>query len=293
MNIGLALFEGILQAIITFIKGILWLFIPILGMIIFFVFNVIYYYVKYRYIEHNIPIKFTGIKPKKTSTLKEVLIRFPRQIAHDLIFQDPNDFDKFGIHMIVGEQGAGKSMTAIYLLEKWKEEFPNLKVYTNMDYKEEDAALEHWQELITRKNDKKGVVNVIDDFVAWWSNKDSKNLPPDVFREICQQRKQRKAIIGTVQSFGDLPKSFRKQTHFVYVPKTFMNSLCFVYKVKAKDYNMEKDCFKNMKLLFVYSQDDFLRSRYDTTLKIEKYKDIEWDYNSYLQECEEAPRDVE
>ena len=293
MNIGLALFEGLFTAIITFLKGMLWLFVPVLGMIIFFVFKVIYHYIKYRYVEHNVPVKFKGNRVRKSNSLKEILIRFPKQIAKDLIFQNPNDFDKFGIHMIVGEQGAGKSMTAIYLLEKWKQEFPDLKVYTNMGYKEETAPLECWQELITRKNNKKGVVNVIDDFVAWWSNKDSKNLPPDVFREICQQRKQRKAIIGTVQSFGDLPKSFRKQTHFVYVPKTFMNSLCFVYQAKAKDYNMEKDCFKNMKLLFVYSQDDFLRSRYDTTLKIEKYKDVEWDYNSYLQQCEEAPPVVE
>lgn len=293
MNIGIALFEGLAKAVFIMIKSLLWLFIPLFGLILFFIGSIIYYYVKYRYVEHNIPIKFRGIRFKKTNTFTEIFLKFPKQLVRDFIFQNPNHFDRFGIHMIVGEQGAGKSMTAVYLLEKWKQEFPDLKIYTNMGYQGEEAALDSWQQLIIRKNEKKGVVNVIDDFVAWWSNKDSKNLPPDVFREICQQRKQRKAIVGTVQSFGDLPKSFRKQTHFVYIPKTFMNGLCFVYKAKAKDYNMETDTFKHMKFMFAYSQNDYLRSRYDTTLKIEKYKDIDWDYNNYLQQCEEAPRYVE
>ena len=102
MNIGLALFEGLFTAIITFLKGMLWLFVPVLGMIIFFVFKVIYHYIKYRYVEHNVPVKFKGNRVRKSNSLKEILIRFPKQIAKDLIFQNPNDFDKFGIHMIVG-----------------------------------------------------------------------------------------------------------------------------------------------------------------------------------------------
>lgn len=216
-------------------------------------------------------------KPYKNNfpgLLKNIFYLFPRQFAYDYLNQDPNAFGEFGVHMVTGEQGSGKTMTVVYLLQKWSSQYPRLKIYTNMAYKYEDGTLETWKQLIDRNNGIYGVVNVIDEIKTWWSNRDSKDVPPEILGEICQQRKQKKAMIGTVQVFSELAKPFRSQTHFVYVPKTFFGCLTIVFKSKAKYYNPEEDKFRKYCGFFIFAHTKKLREAYDTYKKIEKYKDV-------------------
>ena len=145
-----------------------------------------------------------------------------------------------------------------------------------MGYKYENNELFSWKQLITITNGKYGVINVIDDLKAWWSNKDSKDLPPEVLAEICQQRKQRKAIIGTIQVFSEAPKPLRSQTHYVYVPITIAGCLTIVRMTKAKYYDSENDRFKRYCGFFIYVHNKRLRNAYDTYKKIEKYKDTDF-----------------
>ncbi len=221
----------------------------------------------------EIPQKYKNTFP---STLKNIFVLFPKQLAYDFLNQDPNAFDEFGIHIVTGEQGSGKTMTVVYLLQKWKAMYPRVKVYTNMAYKYEDGELLTWKDLLDHNNGIYGVVNVIDELKTWWSNKDSKDVPPEVLGEICQQRKQKKATIGTVQVFSELAKPFRSQTHFIYVPRTFFGCLTVVFKTKAKYYDPEKDNFKKYCGFFLFAHTKKLRNAYDTYKKIEKYKDIEF-----------------
>jgi hypothetical protein len=57
----------------------------------------------------------------------------------------------------------------------------------------------------------KGVLYVIDEIHTYLNALDSKNVPMYVFTEISQQRKQRKAIVGTSQLFMRLAKPLREQ----------------------------------------------------------------------------------
>lgn len=290
MNFFVIFIKSILEIFISCIKGLWFISIPLILGFIFFIVVLIGEYIRLRYIEHIKP-KFKDYEVRRfPGTLINIFYIFPKAMARDIIRQDYTDFDKFGIHMVVGQQGAGKSITAVYLMKKWKAMYPKLKIYTNMGYEDEDDVLVHWKQLIERKNGTKGVVNLIDDFVSWWSSKNQKDVPPEVFSEICQQRKQRKALVGTIQSFGDLPKMFRKQTHHVWLPKTINGNLTIVYHAKAKDYDMETDRFKKMKLAFVFAHTDEIRDSYDTTKKIERLKDEEFYYNQYLNCPEGSPR---
>ena len=299
MNIG-SIFSALLKGVLSILKIALYLIIPLVILLIIFILILIFNYWKYRFVDGIKPkgrftrkyFTYKGKKyyidiprfdkpKKKESTIHKLFISFPKQLSHDFLSQDPNDFDKFGIYMIVGEQGSGKSMTAIYLIEQWREMYPNLRVYTNMGYVYEDGELSHWKQLIERKNGKFGVINVIDDIQPWWSNKDSGKLPPEVMGEICQQRKQKKALIGTIQVFSECPKELRIQTHFIYVPKTYLGCLTIVRRTKAKDYDPDKDRFKKYYGTFFFVHNEHLRSCYDTYKKIEKYKDVEFDVSPY------------
>lgn len=236
-----------------------------------------YFPYKFRYKNINyiieIPKKYKNTFP---GTFKNLFYLFPRQFAYDYLNQDPNAFDKFGIHMVVGEQGSGKTMTVIYLLQKWRSMYPRCKIYTNMGYKYEDGELVGWRDLLSHNNGIYGVVNVIDEIKTWWSNRDSKDVPVEMLGEICQQRKQKKATIGTVQVFSELAKPFRSQTHFVYRPKTFFGCLTIVTISKAKYYDSLNDTFRKNVGFFVFAHTKKLREAYDTYKKIEKYKETDF-----------------
>ena len=275
-------FKVIFRSLLNALLSILKMFLPVIIIIIFLIIIIILIYILFllyfRIFKKMKPKKslFRGKQEKEPNILKKIFWLFPKQLAYDTITRDPDEFNEFGIHIVIGEQGSGKSMTAIYLLEQWKQKYLKMKTYTNMGYKYEDGELSHWKELIERKNGKYGITNVIDDLKAWWSNKDSKDLPPEVLAELCQQRKQRKAIIGTIQVFSEAPKPIRSQTHYVYVPITIAGCLTIVRRTKAKYYDMENDRFKKYCGFFIFVHSQRLRNAYDTYKRIEKYKDIEF-----------------
>lgn len=291
---GFDLFITLIKGFIQALSYLSVVFIPFILVAIFLIFLCILNIIYFRYGKHMhpklrfFPKKFTykGVNyvidvPRKYKSsfpgfFKNLFYLFPRQYAYDFLHQDPNAFGEFGVHMVTGEQGSGKTMTVVYLLQKWKDQYPRLKIFTNMAYKYEDGELIGWRDLLEHNNGIYGVVNVIDEIKTWWSNRDSKDVPPEILGEICQQRKQKKATIGTVQVFSELAKPFRSQTHFVYKPKTFFGCLTIVLKSKAKYYDAENDRFRKYCGFFVFAHTKRLREAYDTYKKIEKYKDTEF-----------------
>ncbi len=293
-----SIIKMLFKALGSVLKFLSFLIIPVVLIFILVVVLCFLHILKFRYIDHMhfklrmFPIKFKirGVnyvidlprryRPIRDGILKEIFIKFPRQFAYDYLHQNPNAFSEFGIHMVTGEQGSGKTMTVVYLLQKWRRRYPRLKIFTNMAYKYEDGELISWRDLLSHNNSIYGVVNVIDEIKTWWSNKESKEVPAEMLGEICQQRKQKKATIGTVQVFSELAKPFRSQTHFVYIPKTFFGCLTIVFKSKAKWYDPEKDRFRRYCGFFIFAHTKELREAYDTYKKIEKYKDIEFEHST-------------
>lgn len=298
-----SLMKGIFSIIVIFAK----MLIPVFIVIFIIIFLIIFNYINYRYLKgfrpklFKLPYYFTyenkryvillprPQNTKKTSFWKNIFYLFPKQLAYDVLNTDPNAFAEFGIHIVTGEQGAGKTMTVVYLLQEWKKKYPLMKTYTNMCYKYEDGELVSWKDLLLHNNGIYGVVNVIDEIKTWWSNRDSKDVPPEILGEICQQRKQKKATIGTVQVFSELAKPFRSQTHFVYVPHTFWGCLTIVFKSKAKYYDAENDKFKKYCGFFIFAHTKKLRNAYDTFKKIEKYKEVEFEGSQYFDYNGQAP----
>lgn len=289
----------LLKVFLTILKFFIKLSIPIFILIIIFILIYLYNYINFRFVKKIKPknrkdfifFEYKNVKyvmeipykerKKKTSIFKNIFVLFPKQLAYDYLTVNRNNFREFGIHIVVGAQGSGKTMTVAYLLQEWAKVYPRLKIQTNMAYLHENNELLHWKQLISNNNGIYGYVSVIDEIKTWFSNADSKNVPPEVLSQICQVRKQKKAIIGTVQVFSEMAKAFRSQTHTIYVPKTYLGCLTVVFKTKPQYYNDETDSFKKYTGFFVFAHTKELRESYDTLKTIEKYKNYDFE-NSVL-----------
>lgn len=267
-----------------FLKVLLFILSPFILSILFILIKTIYLYF-YFMMKEKIIIKRRK-HVKEDSVFTRLFKQLPERLARDKLNYDPDRFQEYGIHLIEGRQGSGKTMTAVYLLRKWEKHYPKMKVYTNFQYDHKDGHLQTFDDLINVENGIYGVVNVLDEIQTWLSSADSKNVPPEMLAEISQQRKQTKAIIGTVQVFGRVAKPLREQAHFIYSPKTFFGCLTVVRMAYSDDYNPEKNKFKRHHGFFFFVHTKELRECYDTYEKIKRYKETTFTQNTFLTDSE-------
>mgnify|MGYP004639829997 CR=1 FL=1 len=239
-------------------------------------FSFICYFVYYRFIK-KLELPKNISKYKSISIFKRLFIQFPNQFWLDRFNRKPGEFMEYGLHLVCGEQGSGKTTSVVdLLLNRWKKQYPFLKVYTNLDYKYEDGKITHWKDLLSeqRSNGIYGVVNVIDEIQSWFSSLQSKDFPPEMLGEISQQRKQRKCIVGTAQVFGRVAKPIREQTSFVYLPFTIAGCLTIVRVSKPIYYDETTFTFKKYIRTYFFVHTPKLRNAFDTYKRIENYRDI-------------------
>ena len=226
-------------------------------------------------------VKFTG-KIEKISFFKRLFIEFPKRFALDYFERDPNHFNEYGVHVFVGEQGSGKTTAVVHKLLQLQKRFPQLIVRTNMDYKYQDAELNHWKDLVQNNNGEFGQVEVIDEIQTWFNSNQSKNFPVEMLTEVSQQRKQRKMIIGTSQLFNRMAKPLREQVNFVHCPMTLFGCLTIVRVTKPKFWNDEKQIFTRFIKTYFFVHTEEIRNAFDTYQKIERYSDGGFQINPQL-----------
>ena len=193
---------------------------------------------------------------------------FPKRVVADLYSCTDYEFKLNGLHLIVGEQGSGKTIALVYLLLKFAQKYPKLVIRTNMGYVGESGSIKSWRDLVFRNNGVYGEIDVIDEIQNWFNSLESKDFPPEMFSEITQQRKQRKCIFGTSQVWQRVAKPIREQCSYVYKPHTFLGAITFVlvYKPKVNDDGIcEKLMFRKM---FFFVHNDEIRNSFDTYKKI-------------------------
>lgn len=244
---------------------------PPLLIIFIFLASFFYQFIKYTKFKGMKLKKGHGIIQKKDGVFKRLFYLFPRQLSLDIINGDPDEFKPWGVHLICGEQGSGKTITTVWLLDEWKRKYPLSQCYTNMDYLYQDGAITHWKNLFDYRNGIYGTIKVIDELPTWFSSLQSKDFPVEMLGEISQQRKQRSAIIGTAQLFNRVGKPIREQTHFVYLPITILGVLTIVRKSKVQYWNEDKQRFTKYTGIFFLIQTPKLRGAFDTLKKIDKY----------------------
>lgn len=240
--------------------------LPILFILIVFALffmSCMFYFVKY-YLSGKRLKKGKHKRVKQHGFLRKLLVDAPKQYMLDVMERDPDYFRYQGLIIYEGRQGSGKTSTMIRDTMLMQEEYPLCKCITNLGYKYQDDELKHWRKLVNYKNDIYGVVAVMDELQNWFSSNQSKNFPPEMLQTITQNRKNRRIILGTAQSFNLLAKAIRTQCTEVRKCITFLGCITFVRKKEPyldSEGNVKE--WKNRGYYF-YVHNKKLRDSYDT-----------------------------
>jgi len=198
---------------------------------------------------------------------------FPRRLVSDFFERDPDEFpmSKTGLYIFEGKQGSGKTVSACFYMMMLKQQHPALKIMSNISFSYADDKMEEWTDMVFKSNGSYGQIIFIDEIQNYFNSLESKNFPPEALQEICQQRKQRKAIFGTTQVFQRVAKPIREQTRFVIRPRTILG--CFTI-MSFFDPSMDKDGqvekMRRVKTLcFVHTKK--LRDAFDTFETVERH----------------------
>jgi len=207
--------------------------------------------------------------PEKSGLLRQVFIDAPRAYVKDLFDTDPDFFKYQGLVIYTGAQGQGKTISMVRDIMRMQEEYPRCKCITNLSYKYEDDALTDWHQLIDYKNGIYGVIVGMDEIQNWFSSKQSKDFPPEMFEVVTQNRKNRRIIVATTQNFYQAAKDVRAQCSQVRKCLTFFGVWTVVHAVRpVLDSNGDVKVWKHVRFYsFVHTEE--IRSAYDTYKVIE------------------------
>lgn len=249
-------------------KIVLYIFLGIFLLISPFVFMSLFWFVFYFLKGYRLKkgeYKYIGYG----SRFKRIFVDFPRQFVLDRYNTDPDFFRESGVHIIAGEQGAGKSITLTYLLNRYQKMYPKLKVKTNYGYIRQDGEINHWKDIVASENGIYGEIDVIDEIQNWFNSLQSRDFPPEMMTEITQQRKQKKCIFGTSQVFGRIAKPIREQITYLYEPFTLFGCLTVVRKFKPQVNADGQTDTKKLRGIFFFVHSAEIRDSFDTYKKIE------------------------
>lgn len=246
------------------IKFFLYILGFITALIAPFIISTVLWWLYYVVIKKKPIIKSELGKYKEHSKLRRLFIDFPQRLALDRIETDPNTFKEYGMHLVCGEQGSGKTTCCAYLARKMKKQYPKLKIRSNFECKIQDFPLTDWKQLTLDTNGIYGELDIIDEVQNWFSSNASKNFPPDMLTVITQQRKVRRCILATSQIFTRVAKPIRENTYLMYYPFTIAGAITFVrvYRpiLDSEGYLSEK----KLKKFFFFVHDKELRELFDS-----------------------------
>lgn len=204
-------------------------------------------------------------------------------ISDDLKNSKNKDYFKpSGVSVYVGWQGGGKTLSAVYHVDLLMSIFPRCKLVTNIifnndliDYSDRiiyfQSVDELAEKLVKVNNGECGVIYLIDEIQTYFNALDSKNIPPYVFTEISQQRKQRKLIIGTSQLWDRMAKPFREQANYEIRCNTLFNVLTVQTVIDAHTLKMDDKTGRSVGNVIKrgwFFHNRRIRNMYDTYQKV-------------------------
>lgn len=204
-------------------------------------------------------------------------------VKHNIDFKKahPEYFDPDGLLIFCGEQGSGKTLSAVQYVKQVCEAYPKAILCTNVAIKDLPVATKVVEYdglncLKTLENGYSGVIYLIDEIHLEFNSLESKNIDIEIMVEVSQQRKQRKHIVGTTQVYGRLAKPFREQIRNVVLCSNFfkvcqLNRLIDGSKSREENGKLITDTCRS----FIWFHRPDLYDCYDTYAKMKRYRN-EW-----------------
>lgn len=160
---------------------------------------------------------------------------------------NPDALPVSGLLCFCGTQGSGKTLSAVLYLKRLMDSYPKALVVSNIGLSDEFFDLsrvipyEGISQIHSVQNGENGVIILLDEIQIEFNSLESKQMNIPVFELVCQQRKQRKHIIGTTQVFGRLAKPFREQFKYAVLCNNILGSLFVQHVYTAKNVAEDED----------------------------------------------------
>lgn len=192
--------------------------------------------------------------------------------------ENPERMPCDGIICFCGEQGSGKTLSAVHYVYKLASSFPRIQVVTNvgLTWDLPNLVIPYLgpHQMLELDNGDYGIVFLLDEMHIEFNSLESKGMDSNIFELVSQQRKARKHIVGTSQVFGRLAKPFREQFKFAVCCDNFCGIIFRQRVFKAMNVSSGEDittrlCPRSTKIYFPAPGDFDL---YDTTQIIRRIR---------------------
>ncbi len=148
-----------------------------------------------------------------------------------------------GMWLFTGAQGSGKTLLMMHLVKQIMQECPRCMIVSNMSiYGVPSIPYEGIEDFDTYNNGADGIVFVIDEIHTLFNSLESKGMPVSTMQVWCQNRKNRRLILGTTQRFNRVSKGIREQTTWNYECTRAL--LGFLYSFRVLDGSLYDDSGK-------------------------------------------------
>jgi len=187
-------------------------------------------------------------------------------------YKHPQPKYPYGVNIYVGLPGTGKTLSMVEYLTRAKIEFPGVKIYTNFNFKGQDGFISSWRDLNKIENDK-GVIFAIDEIQLTFNSRNWSEFPPEMTFLITQNRKLKKQLVCTAQSFSHVDKSFRDLTNNVVECRNIANRWFFNRAFETTDYTKNFDTdrkFRSRAWRYNFIATNELYESYDTLRILQK-----------------------
>lgn len=160
---------------------------------------------------------------------------------------NPDSFPLSGLTCFCGTQGSGKTLSAVLYLKRLMDRYPRLLCVTNLtlnpDFFDMQRVIQYTgvEQMHDIQNGIYGVVFLLDEIQIEFNSLESKQMNTPIFELVCQQRKQKKHIIGTTQVFARLAKPFREQFSWCVLCRNWFGSFFQQTLFKAENIATEDD----------------------------------------------------
>lgn len=193
----------------------------------------------------------------------------------------PEYFDPEGLLIFCGEQGSGKTLSAVQYVKKLCYAYPDAILCSNVHIEglpETTKVVEYdgLDCIKTLENGYAGVIYFIDEIHLEFNSLESKNIDIEIMIEVAQQRKQRKHIVGTTQVYCRLAKPFREQIRNVVLCENWFKILQANRLIDgSKSTEVDGKLVTETSKLFLWFHSPKLYDSYDTYAKMKRYRN-EW-----------------
>lgn len=133
------------------------------------------------------------------------------------MLKSKDGFPYGGMWLFTGAQGSGKTLMLMHMVKELHEQYPDALIVTNISiFGIPCVPYTGIEDFEKYKNGSKGVIFVIDEIHVLFSSLESAKMPLSQVAVWCQNRKNRRLILGTTQRFTRAAKPVREQTTWHY-----------------------------------------------------------------------------